>query len=86
MGIGSLFQKDPIESCWISYCVCVCVCVCVWPLVCQAGFRSGVCCSKEILNAYSSVGIEKKLNEFFFFLEKIILKINKYYKHNTILY
>ena len=26
LGIGSLFQKDPIESCWISYCVCVCVC------------------------------------------------------------
>jgi len=36
-----------------------CVCVCVWPLVCQAGFRSGGCFSKEILNAYSSVGREK---------------------------
>ena len=33
MGIGSLFQKDPIESCWVSYYVCVCVCVCVYDLL-----------------------------------------------------
>ena len=34
VGIGSLFQKDPIESCWVSDYVCVCVCVCVCGLLC----------------------------------------------------
>ena len=28
VGIGSLFQKDPIESFWVSYCVCVCGLLC----------------------------------------------------------